>query len=44
MISGFYQELLVRAAASMLSPLGWREKRIEQFLSSYDEISLNSFL
>jgi DNA polymerase, archaea type len=40
----FYRELLVRAAASVLSPLGWREKRIEQFLSSHDEISLKSFL
>ncbi len=41
--TGFYWELLVRAAASVLSPLGWREKRIEQFLSSHDEISLKSF-
>ena len=41
---GFYRELLIRAAASVLSPLGWRGKRIEQFLSSYDEISLKSFL
>ncbi|EFW94229.1 DNA polymerase I [Haladaptatus paucihalophilus DX253] len=41
---GCYRELLVRAAASVLSPLGWRERRIEQFLSSHDEISLNSFL
>ncbi|MFH5800499.1 hypothetical protein [Haladaptatus sp. CMAA 1911] len=41
---GFYRELLVRAAASVLSPLGWREKRVEQFLSSHDEISLKSFL
>ncbi|WP_435157409.1 hypothetical protein [Haladaptatus sp. DFWS20] len=41
---GFYRELLVRAAASVLSPLGWRESDIEQFLSSHDAISLNSFL
>ncbi|GAA0241862.1 DNA polymerase domain-containing protein [Haladaptatus pallidirubidus] len=41
---GFYRELLVRAEASVLSPLGWREKRIEQFLSSHDEISIKSFL
>ncbi|WP_227380254.1 hypothetical protein [Haladaptatus halobius] len=41
---GLYRELLVRAAASVISPLGWREKCIEQFLSSYDEISLKSFL
>ncbi len=37
---GFYRELLVRAAASVVSPLGWRESDIEQFLSSHDEISL----
>ncbi len=41
---GFYRELLVRAAASVLSPLGWREQRIAQFLSSHDEISLKSYL
>ncbi|WP_435159283.1 hypothetical protein [Haladaptatus sp. DFWS20] len=42
--TGFYRELLIRAAASVLSPLGWREQRIERFLSSHDEISLKSFL
>jgi DNA polymerase, archaea type len=42
--TGFYQELLVRAAASVLSPLEWREKRIEKFLSSLDELSFKSFL
>jgi DNA polymerase, archaea type len=41
---GFYREVLVRAAASVLSPLGWREKRIEKFLSSLDELSFKSFL
>ncbi len=40
----FYRELMVRAAASVLSPLDWREKRIEQFLADHDEMSLNSFL
>ncbi len=40
---GFYRELLVRAAASVLSPLGWREKHIEQFLLRHDELSLKSF-
>ena len=40
---GFYRELLVRAAASVVSPLGWREKRIEQLLSSHSETSLKSF-
>lgn len=40
---GFYREVLVRAAASVLSPLGWREKRIEQELGQYTESSLQSF-
>ncbi|WP_254663091.1 DNA polymerase domain-containing protein [Haladaptatus sp. W1] len=40
----FYRKVLIRAAASVLSPLGWREKRIEQFLADHDEMSLNSFL
>ena len=40
---GFYRELLIRAAASVLSPLGWREKRIEQELGQYTESSLASF-
>ncbi|WP_266081257.1 type B DNA-directed DNA polymerase [Haladaptatus caseinilyticus] len=40
---GFYQELLVRAAASVLSPLGWRESDIEQELGQYTESSLASF-
>lgn len=31
---GFYRELLVRAAASVLSPLGWRKSDIERELSS----------
>ncbi|WP_423743127.1 type B DNA-directed DNA polymerase (plasmid) [Haladaptatus sp. SPP-AMP-3] len=41
---GFYRELLIRAAASVVSPLGWREKRIEQLLSSHSETSLKSYL
>jgi DNA polymerase I len=41
---GFYRELVVRAAASVFSPLGWCELDIEQYLSSHDEISLKSFL
>ncbi|WP_245800144.1 DNA polymerase domain-containing protein [Haladaptatus litoreus] len=40
---GFYRELLVRAAASVLSPLGWRESDIEQELEQYSESSLASF-
>ncbi|WP_458208691.1 DNA polymerase domain-containing protein [Haladaptatus sp. NG-SE-30] len=40
---GFYRELLVRAAASVLSPLGWRESDIEEELGQYIESSLTSF-
>ncbi|WP_435158619.1 hypothetical protein [Haladaptatus sp. DFWS20] len=40
---GFYRELLVRAAASVLSPLGWRESDIEEELGQYIESSLASF-
>ncbi|WP_231188937.1 DNA polymerase domain-containing protein [Haladaptatus sp. DYF46] len=39
----FYRELLVRAAASVVSPLGWRESDIEQELGQYTESSLLSF-
>jgi DNA polymerase, archaea type len=39
----FYRELLVRAAASVLSPLGWRESDIEDELGQYTELSLASF-
>ena len=41
--TGFYRELLVRAAASVLSPLGWREADIEKELGQYTESSLASF-
>lgn len=39
---GFHRELL-DCAASMLSPLGWRESDIEQELEQYTESSLASF-
>ncbi len=39
----FYREVLVRAAASVLSPLGWRTSDIEQKLGQYTESSLASF-
>lgn len=42
--TAFYRELLVRAAASVLSPLGWRTSQIEHFLSDHTETSLRSFL
>ncbi|RBI59821.1 DNA polymerase I [halophilic archaeon] len=38
-----YHELLVRAGSSVLSPLGWRETKIEQFLSEHEEVCLQSF-
>ncbi|WP_049972797.1 hypothetical protein [Haladaptatus cibarius] len=41
--TGFYRELLIRAVASVLSPLGWRESDIEQELEQYSESSLASF-
>ncbi|GKZ16055.1 type B DNA-directed DNA polymerase [Haladaptatus sp. T7] len=41
---GFYRDLLVRAAASVLSPLGWRESDIEEELGQYTESSLQSFV
>ncbi|KZN23261.1 DNA polymerase I [Haladaptatus sp. R4] len=42
--SEFYRVSLIRGAESVLSPLGWREKHIERFLSGHDERSLESFL
>jgi DNA polymerase, archaea type len=39
----FYREVLVRAAASVISPLGWRGSDIEQELGQYTESSLQSF-
>ncbi len=39
----FYRKLLIRAAASVLSPMGWRESDIEQELGKYTESSLASF-
>ncbi|WP_227377875.1 DNA polymerase domain-containing protein [Haladaptatus halobius] len=41
--TGLYRELLIRAAVSVLSPLGWRESDIEQELRQYTEPSLQSF-
>ncbi len=39
----FYRELLIRAAASVLSPLRWRESDIKAELEQYTESSLASF-
>lgn len=41
--SEFYRELLIRAASSVLSPLGWRQKQIERFLADHADASLRSF-
>ena len=40
---GFYRELLVRAATSVLSPLGWQKSDIERELEQYTESNLASF-
>ncbi|RBI58762.1 hypothetical protein DMJ13_25850 [halophilic archaeon] len=39
----YYCELLIRAATSVLSPLGWRENRITEFVSEHEEVCLQSF-
>ncbi|MDS0301191.1 type B DNA-directed DNA polymerase [Halogeometricum sp. S1BR25-6] len=39
----FYRTQLLRAAESVLSPLGWRRRQIEAEVSSYTEQSLDSF-
>jgi DNA polymerase I len=39
----FYDDLLVRAAASVLSPVGWREHRIRAYLSDTTNATLHSF-
>ncbi len=41
---GFYRKLLIRATESVLSPLGWRKSRIEQYLSNHEDFSLQSFV
>ncbi|RDI72656.1 type B DNA-directed DNA polymerase [Halopelagius longus] len=39
----FYRDQLIQAAESILSPIGWHERRIERYLSSHTECSLESF-
>lgn len=41
--TAFYRKLLIRAASSVLSPLGWRANNIEQFLADHTDTSLRSF-
>jgi DNA polymerase I len=41
--TAFYDTLLVRAAASVLSPLGWRERRIRDYLSGTTPTTLDAF-
>ena len=40
----YYREQLVRAAESVLSPLGWRASKIEAYLAEYRETSLQSWI
>jgi DNA polymerase I len=39
----FYRDRLLRAAASVLSPLGWRRERIEAYLRDTRDASLSAF-
>lgn len=39
----FYAEQLVRAAESVLSPLGWKCRRIRRYLRNTEEIGLAAF-
>jgi DNA polymerase I len=40
----FYRERLLRAAASVLSPLGWRQPRIEAYLRETRDARLTAFV
>ena len=39
----FYRELLLRATESVVSPLGWRQSEIRQYLSGFKDSNLRSF-
>ena len=39
----FYRTQLLRAAESVLSPLGWREGEIKQYLADHKDVSLQAF-
>ncbi|SDM99041.1 DNA polymerase I [Halogranum gelatinilyticum] len=39
----FYRAQLLRAAESVLSPLGWREGDVEQYLADHKDVSLQAF-
>ncbi|MFC7157711.1 type B DNA-directed DNA polymerase [Halomarina halobia] len=39
----FYRDLLVRAAESVFSPIGWRRDRISRFLAEYDDKTLDTY-
>ena len=41
--SAYYDQLLLRAAASVLAPLGWSTEHIKQHLSSTHDLSLSIF-
>lgn len=40
---GFYRDLTIRAAESVLSPLGWRYSRIETYLADYGDTVLSAY-
>jgi DNA polymerase, archaea type len=39
----FYAELLIGAAESVCSPLGWRRTEIEEYLSMHRDASLSAY-
>lgn len=39
----FYGDRLIRAAESVCSPLGWRQDKIETYLSASQDMSLAAF-
>ncbi|WP_136590959.1 type B DNA-directed DNA polymerase [Salinigranum halophilum] len=41
--TAFYDDLLIRAAVSVLSPLGWREQRIRAYCAETTRTTLRSF-
>jgi DNA polymerase I len=41
--TAFYDGLLIRAAVSICSPLGWRERRVRDYCSGTTETTLRSF-
>jgi DNA polymerase I len=42
--AAFYRDRAVRAAASVLSPFGWRRDRIDEYLAAGERTSLDAFV